>query len=92
MVPSKVQGIFASGRPLLFVGSETCAIGEWISEAGAGWVVPPGDQEKMRACLDQCLDEDLRTRKGEQALSFGKDHFDCLHNRTEIVKQLLRRL
>lgn len=90
MVPSKVQGIFASGRPLLFVGSETCVIGEWITEAGAGWVVPPGDQEKMRACLDHCLDEDLRRKMGEQALGFAKEHFHRRRNRAEIVSQLLR--
>ncbi len=90
MVPSKVQGIFASGRPLLFVGSETCAIGEWINDAEAGWVVAPGDHEKMRACLDQCLDENLRCHKGERALKFGKDHFHRLHNRAEIVKRLLQ--
>lgn len=89
MVPSKVQGIFASGRPLLFVGSETCAIGQWIRQAEAGWVVAPGDLEALQGCLGETLNQDLRSSKGKRALAFGHQHFDRQRNRSAVADRLL---
>src|SRR5690606_1426934 len=43
MVRSKLQGIFAVGRPVIFVGDRESSIGQWITESGGGIVVPPGD-------------------------------------------------
>ena len=75
MVPSKLQGIFAVGRPVVFVGSEDCAIGQWIKESGGGWVVAPGNVEGLRQVLSEAEDERELARRGEAALKFSKEIF-----------------
>ncbi len=37
VVPSKFFGALAIGRPVLFVGSEDCAIARWIAQHKIGW-------------------------------------------------------
>ncbi len=56
MVPSKLQGIFSVGGPVVFVGSETCSIGQWIKESGGGWVVAPGDVEGLEQAIKEASD------------------------------------
>ena len=75
MVPSKIQGVMASGRPVIFVGSETCSIGQWILESGGGWVVPPDDVEGLHRAFQEAQDEGERARRGSAALSFSEKMF-----------------
>lgn len=43
--PSKVQSILAAGKPVIVaVAGDAAAV---IAESGAGWVVPPGDAERL---------------------------------------------
>lgn len=76
MVPSKLQGIFAAGRPVLFTGSQTSSIGRWIIESGAGWVCPPGDVESHLAAMNEALDPETRARMGAAARGYASRHFD----------------
>jgi colanic acid biosynthesis glycosyl transferase WcaI len=46
-VPSKTFGILASGRPLLFVGSERSEVARIVSEHECGLVVPPGEADAL---------------------------------------------
>jgi hypothetical protein len=39
VVPSKFFGALAIGRPVLFAGSESCCIGQWIRQFQIGWVL-----------------------------------------------------
>ena len=76
MVPSKLQGIFAVGRPVIFVGSENSSIGEWILESSGGWVVAPGDHQALyRAILEAAL-PDACTSRGRAAGDFARQYFD----------------
>jgi colanic acid biosynthesis glycosyl transferase WcaI len=43
MVPSKIYGIAASGRPTLFIGAEDGGIARLIDKAACGFTVAPGD-------------------------------------------------
>jgi glycosyltransferase involved in cell wall biosynthesis len=88
MVPSKLQGIFAAGRPVLFTGSRTCSIGRWILESGAGWVCEPGDVEAHLAAMTEALDPDQRTRRGQAAKAFAAEHFSQEKNVNRIVAML----
>ncbi len=45
MVPSKLQGAFALGRPVIFVGGRRNEAAAWIAESGGGWAVDEGDVE-----------------------------------------------
>ena len=75
MVPSKLQGIFAVGRPVVFVGSENCAIGQWIKESGGGWIVSPGDINGLRQVLRKAEDASERATRGALALKFSRRVF-----------------
>ena len=75
MVPSKLQGIFAVGRPVIFIGSEDCAIGQWIKESGGGWVVAPGDVDGLRQVLREAGNENEQKIRGEAALRFSSEAF-----------------
>ena len=75
MVPSKIQGVMASGRPVIFVGSQKSSIGQWILESGSGWVVSPGDLDGLRLAFQEAQDEGERARRGAAALSFSEKMF-----------------
>ena len=76
MVPSKLQGIFFSGRPVLFTGSATSSIGRWILESGAGWVCAPGDVGAHEAAMREALDPGVRARMGAAARAYAERHFN----------------
>jgi len=88
MVPSKLQGIFATGRPVLFVGPEDCAMAEWIHASGGGWVIPPSDQAAMDAALEQVAQPEIRRHRGVSALAFARSHFDRETNSRRIAALL----
>lgn len=76
MVPSKLQGIFAVGRPVIFIGSEQSSIGQWVMASGAGWVVAAGDGAGMLAALAAARDPAERVVRGRAAGRFAAEHFD----------------
>ncbi len=80
MVPSKLQGIFEAGRPVLFTGSRNSSIGRWILQSGAGWVCEPGDVAGHVAAMREALAPDVRAEKGEAARAFALEYFDQAKN------------
>ena len=52
-VPSKLLNYFQAGRPVLAVALPESDLAETMREAGAGWVVPPGDAEGFAAVLEE---------------------------------------
>ena len=75
MVPSKLQGIFAAGRPVIFIGSADSSIGRWVNESGGGWVVPAGDAAGLLAALGEARDPEIRLQRGQSARTFAETHF-----------------
>jgi glycosyltransferase involved in cell wall biosynthesis len=47
IVPSKIYGIMAVGKPALYVGPSSGEIPELIRQHSIGWVVEPGDEESL---------------------------------------------
>ncbi len=76
MLPSKLQGIFAAGRPVLFTGSRSGDVGRWILESGAGWVCAPGDVAAHAAAMQEAMAPDVRERMGMAAREFAGKWFD----------------
>lgn len=91
MVPSKLQGILASGRPVLFVGSSTCAMGRWILESGGGWVVPPGSRSAIQTALQEASHAHIRLAKGRAASIFAGHFFDQQANAAAVANALATR-
>lgn len=84
MIPSKVQNIFAVGKPVVFVGGTRSVIAQWIRESGGGWLVPEGDVEALRKAVAEAMDPEERVRRGRQARLFAEAHFDVEINSTRI--------
>ena len=86
MVPSKLQGIFAVGRPVVFVGSRESSIGRWVEESGGGWVVAAGDVDGLRSALEEARDPNVRQARGEAAGRFASECFDRETNVKRVVE------
>jgi glycosyltransferase involved in cell wall biosynthesis len=72
IVPSKLYGILASGRPYVAAVEETCEVAALTRASDAGLVVPPGDARAMAAAiLALYRDPDRRRRCGENARRAG---------------------
>ena len=76
MVPSKLQGIFAAGRPVIFIGSEASSIGQWILASGAGWLVSPDDGSGLLAALAEARQPEVLVSRGRAARAFAVQHFN----------------
>ena len=72
MVPSKLQGIFVVGRPVIFIGSKDSSIGQWVTESGGGWIVPPGDPEGLATAILAAGHDEERIKRGRAALKFAQ--------------------
>lgn len=55
-VPSKTYFNLAAGKPLLLVADETSEVALMIKEYELGWVVPPGEPEKLAAVIEKLTD------------------------------------
>ena len=49
VVPGKLYGAMAAGRPAVFVGPEHCESADTIRDAGCGLTVAPGDVDGLVA-------------------------------------------
>src|SRR5436309_9343800 len=64
-VPSKVYGIMAVGRPVVFIGPEGSEVAALVRDAGCGVVFAPGEGEKAaQTILDLARDHHGRERLG----------------------------
>lgn len=88
MVPSKLQGIFAAGRPVIFIGSERSSIGRWVLESGGGWVLPPGDVSGLISALAEARIPGIRAARGRAAREFAGKHFDRQANIAMVAEVL----
>ena len=75
MVPSKLQGSFAVGRPVLYVGGRNCETALWIQQSGGGWVVDENDLPGLANAIEQACDPAERSRRGQAALHFARRNF-----------------
>jgi colanic acid biosynthesis glycosyl transferase WcaI len=88
MVPSKLQGIFAAGRPVVFIGSSDSSIGSWVLESGGGWVVEPGDAGALAAAIQEAGDSRQRALRGHAARCFAGRYFDKTSNVARVAEVL----
>jgi colanic acid biosynthesis glycosyl transferase WcaI len=57
IVPSKLYGALACGKPLFYVGPERCEVARVIESAGLGWAGRPGDVDGLVGALRRALDD-----------------------------------
>ena len=85
VVPSKFQAACALGRPVVFAGPPDSAIGVWLKEADAGWVVPPGDAAALAAAACGIRDGAVRSEKGARARRLFERRFTQTANCAMLV-------
>jgi colanic acid biosynthesis glycosyl transferase WcaI len=78
VVPSKVYGLMAAGRPILYIGPATATPARIIRQFDCGWRVEPGDVDSLIALLNWLAEhpEDIQLA-GEKAYSAFRAHYDC---------------
>lgn len=87
IVPSKIYGIMAVGRPTVFIGPQNSEVGRIITESGSGIIVRPGDIDGAAgAIFDLALDRELRVKMGQRAHQHYKKHFGQVKSVSRIVQ------
>jgi glycosyltransferase involved in cell wall biosynthesis len=77
IVPSKLYGIMAAGRPAVFIGPERSEIARTLREHECGFVVPVGDTEGLVAKLRLLRgDGGLAAEMGARARRAFERHFE----------------
>ncbi len=75
IVPSKLLGILAAGRPVLFIGPKECETADHIQRSGAGLIVPPGDADAVTRVLSILVGNPyLRQNMGLRARRYYETH------------------
>ncbi len=78
VVPGKLYGVMAAGRPSIFVGPEHCESADTIRDAGCGITIASGDTESLvEALLHLAANPSLARRMGEK----GRTAFLSAHDR-----------
>ncbi len=76
IVPSKLYGVLAAGRPVLFIGPQDCEAARIVRESASGIIVPPGDVASVASALRMLArSEKLRAEMGARARCYYEDHF-----------------
>ena len=86
-VPSKIYGIMAAGRPMIFIGPEESEVAALIRESQCGFVVRPGDPQAAADAVRACYrDRNLCEQKGLAA----RTYFDRYGDRPRATAQFLQ--
>src|SRR5207237_10322060 len=77
VVPSKIYGLMAAGRPILFVGPREATPSQVIRRFDCGWQVDCGDPEKVVSLLKAlAANMDLVQQAGFRARQAFLAHYD----------------
>jgi len=73
VMPSKLTGMLASGRPILSTVNEGTQVATVLEKSGI--IVPPGDLTRFsNALVDLVNDKELRVQLGENARQYAVEH------------------
>ena len=72
--PSKLYGILAVARPVVFVGSPQCELAQSVRQRGAGLVISPDDPAALAAALRELrADADRRMAMAQAAARWSRE-------------------
>lgn len=76
LVPSKLYGVLAAGRAVLYIGPVGTEAARIVRESGAGRCIPPGDADRAASVLrDMIADTEIRRRMGAAAREYYESNF-----------------
>ncbi len=77
VVPSKVYGLLAAGRPILFIGPAEATPARIVREHGCGWHIACGDSKFLVALLQRLANNSAEViTAGQNARRALENHFD----------------
>ena len=77
VVPSKIYGIMAAGRPLLYIGPDESTPARHIQRFQCGWHILPGDVDGLESLLISLHENrQLLIEAGRRARTAFERHFD----------------
>lgn len=77
VAPSKIYGIMAAGRPILYIGPSTATPARVIQQCGCGWRIEPGDVKGLVLLLLHLeQNRDLLKNAGARARAAFEEHYD----------------
>jgi colanic acid biosynthesis glycosyl transferase WcaI len=80
VVPSKIYGLMAAGRPILFIGPASATPGLLVRRSACGWHVDPGDTESLIQLLERLhANREEISIRGRQARSTFELSYDLPH-------------
>lgn len=85
VVPSKFPAACAVGRPVVFAGPPQSAIGQWLSEANAGWLLNEPTPARLATLVRELSDPAQRAAKGQNALRLHQARFTPEENCARLV-------
>ena len=86
VVPSKVYGLMAAGRPILFIGPAAATPAEIVLKHDCGWRVACGDTNALvRLLLHLAENPQEITRAGLNARQALETHYDRSHGSSRII-------
>jgi glycosyltransferase involved in cell wall biosynthesis len=92
VVPGKLYGAMASGRPAIFVGPEHCESADTIRQAGCGFTIASGETETLVSAIQLVArDPSLARRMGERGRSAFLARFEqrlCCHKWARLIAGL----
>jgi len=89
IVPSKIYGILAIGRPTVFIGPKDSEVASIIRESRSGIIVRPGDVHgTAKATLELALDRELRITMGMRARKYYQQHLGQDKSVARIVRAI----
>ncbi len=89
IVPSKLAGILAVGRPAVFLGDDRNSVAAAIRKESCGYVVSEGEVAKFRQIIaDLAKDPESRLRLGRAA----RHLFEKQYDRAVVVPQIIAKI
>jgi glycosyltransferase involved in cell wall biosynthesis len=93
IVPSKIYGIMAAGRPTIFIGPERCESAYIIRDGGIGIIIKPGDIDGLATTIKAFIDDPLmRDNMGRRAREYYETHFGRSKSVNQIAELIERNL
>ena len=94
VVPSRLYGVLAAGRPVIAAADETSETARLVREVGCGIVIPPGRPELLartiRAAADGEHDLAEMGRRGRAYVEEEADRMVAMERYRALVRELIR--
>ncbi len=89
VVPSKVYGLMAAARPILFVGPREATPDILIRRFDCGWQIDPGDSESLVVLLESLAENrEAIWASGRRARRAFEQHYDLPHGVARVAALL----